>query len=107
MPRASSSVTLRPEVPAVERRPVAPAWFDAALAQAPERPHVEVEGAIHRQVELDDAIQPLAVREFAHALDSFIATLFLIWAVWFILRFIQYVGSGEYEMDQRLRDICK
>ena len=31
--------------PAVERRPVAPAWFDAALAQAPERTHLEVEGA--------------------------------------------------------------
>jgi uncharacterized membrane protein len=38
---------------------------------------------------------------------SIIATLILIWAVWFIVRFIQYVGSGEYEMDQRLRDICK
>jgi len=38
-------VTLRPESPAVERRPVAPAWFDAALAQAPERTHLEVEGA--------------------------------------------------------------
>jgi hypothetical protein len=38
---------------------------------------------------------------------SIIATLILIWAVWFIIRFIQYVGSGEYEMDQRLHDICK
>ena len=38
-------MTLRPEAPAVERRPVAPAWFDAALAQAPERTHLEVEGA--------------------------------------------------------------
>ncbi len=38
---------------------------------------------------------------------SIIATLFLIWAVWFIVRFIQYVGSGEYEMDKRLREICK
>ncbi len=45
MPRESSSVTLRPDAPAVERRPVAPAWFDAALAQAPERTHIEVEGA--------------------------------------------------------------
>jgi pimeloyl-ACP methyl ester carboxylesterase len=45
MPRASSSVTLRPEAPVVERRPAAPAWFDAALAQAPERTHLEVEGA--------------------------------------------------------------
>jgi len=38
---------------------------------------------------------------------SFIGILILIWAVWFIARFIQYVGSGAYEMDQRLRDICK
>jgi pimeloyl-ACP methyl ester carboxylesterase len=38
-------VTLRPEVPVVERRPVAPAWFDAALAQAPERTHLVVEDA--------------------------------------------------------------
>jgi len=38
---------------------------------------------------------------------SFIAVLILIWAVWFIVRLIQYIGSGEYEMDQRLRDICK
>ena len=38
---------------------------------------------------------------------SIIATLILIWAIWFIVRLIQYVGSGEYEMDQRLRNICK
>jgi pimeloyl-ACP methyl ester carboxylesterase len=38
-------VTLRPEAPAVERRSAAPAWFDAALAQVPERTHLEVEGA--------------------------------------------------------------
>lgn len=38
-------MTSRPEAPAVERRPVAPAWFDAALAQAPERTHLVVEGA--------------------------------------------------------------
>jgi hypothetical protein len=38
---------------------------------------------------------------------SFIAILILIWTVWFIVRFIQYVGSGEYEMGQRLREICK
>ena len=36
-----------------------------------------------------------------------ISILILVWAIWFIVRFIQYVGSGEYEMDQRLRDICK
>jgi hypothetical protein len=38
---------------------------------------------------------------------SIIASLILIWAVWFIVRLIQYIGSGEYEMDQRLREICK
>jgi len=38
---------------------------------------------------------------------SIIATSILIWAVWFIIRLIQYIGSGEYEMDRRLREICK
>ncbi len=38
---------------------------------------------------------------------SILATLILIWAVWFVIRFIQYIASGEYEVDQRLRDICK
>ncbi len=38
---------------------------------------------------------------------SIIATLILIWAVWFIIRLIQYIASGEYEVDQRLHDICK
>lgn len=33
--------------------------------------------------------------------------LFLVWAVWFVIRFIQYIASGEYEVDQRLRDIRK
>ena len=37
-------MTLRPEAAAVERRPVAPAWFDAALGQAPERTCLHVEG---------------------------------------------------------------
>ena len=37
-------MTLRPEAVAVERRAVAPAWFDAALGQAPERTCVHVEG---------------------------------------------------------------
>ena len=38
-------MTQRPDAAAAERRPVAPAWFDAALAQAPERTHLDVEGA--------------------------------------------------------------
>jgi hypothetical protein len=38
---------------------------------------------------------------------SIIATLILIWAVWFIVSMIRYIRSGQYEMDQRLREICK
>jgi len=29
------------------------------------------------------------------------------WAIWFVTELIRYIASGEYEMDQRLRDICK
>lgn len=36
-----------------------------------------------------------------------IGALVLLWAIWFMVRLIQYVRSGEYEMDQRLRDICR
>lgn len=36
-----------------------------------------------------------------------ISILILVWAIWFIVRLIQYVRSGEYELDQRLRDICR
>lgn len=38
---------------------------------------------------------------------SIIATLILVWAVWFIVSMIHYIRSGQYEIDQRLRDICK
>ena len=40
-------------------------------------------------------------------LASSMAVLIFIWAIWFLLRLIQYIASGEYEMDQRLREICK
>lgn len=33
-----------------------------------------------------------------------IATLVLGWAIWFLIEFIRYVASGEYEMDKRLRN---
>lgn len=36
-----------------------------------------------------------------------LAVLTVAWAIWFILRMIQYIQSGEYEMDQRLRDVLK
>ena len=38
---------------------------------------------------------------------SIIATLFLIWAVWFIVSMIIYIRSGQYDTDKRLREICK
>lgn len=42
---------------------------------------------------------------------TFIAILIglvvLGWAVWFVVEFVRYTLSGEYEMDKRLRDICK
>ncbi len=38
---------------------------------------------------------------------SIIATLILIWAVWFIISMIFYIRSGQYDTDKRLRDICK
>ena len=36
-----------------------------------------------------------------------ISILILVWAIWFIIRLVQYIRSGEYELDQRLRDICR
>ena len=33
--------------------------------------------------------------------------LMVLWALWFIVSMIHYIRSGQYEIDQRLRDICK
>ena len=38
---------------------------------------------------------------------SIIALFILIWALWFLLEFLRYLISGEYEIHKRLRDICK
>lgn len=40
-------------------------------------------------------------------LTAALGILMLIWAVWFIVSLIRYIRSGQYEMDQRLREICK
>ena len=32
---------------------------------------------------------------------------FVLWAFWFVIEFLRYTLSGEYEMDKRLHDICK
>ena len=29
------------------------------------------------------------------------------WAIWFVIELIRYVSSGEYEMDERLREISQ
>jgi hypothetical protein len=29
------------------------------------------------------------------------------WAVWFVIELIRYVISGEYEVDERLRNISR
>ena len=38
---------------------------------------------------------------------SIIASVFLIWAVWFIISMTLYIRSGQYDTDKRLREICK
>jgi hypothetical protein len=36
-----------------------------------------------------------------------IALLLLGWALWFLIEFIRYVVSGEYELDKRLRNVSR
>jgi hypothetical protein len=36
-----------------------------------------------------------------------IALLLLGWALWFLIEFIRYIVSGEYELDKRLRNISR
>ncbi len=33
--------------------------------------------------------------------------LMILWALWFIVSLIRYIGSGQHQIDQRLRDVCK
>jgi hypothetical protein len=37
----------------------------------------------------------------------FVFALMASWALWFIVSLIHYIRSGQYEIDQRLREICK
>ena len=32
-----------------------------------------------------------------------IALLILCWAFWFVMEFVRYIVTGEYEMDRRLK----
>ena len=36
-----------------------------------------------------------------------IIALILGWAIWFVIGAIRYVASGDYEIDERLRDISR
>lgn len=36
-----------------------------------------------------------------------IALLLLGWALWFLIEFLRYLISGEYELDKRLRNISR
>ena len=36
-----------------------------------------------------------------------IAIVVLGWAIWFLIELIRYIFTGEYEMDQRLRNISR
>ncbi len=36
-----------------------------------------------------------------------LSALIVLWALWFIVSMIHYIRSGQYEIDQRLRDVCK
>mgnify|MGYP001212114501 FL=1 len=33
-----------------------------------------------------------------------LASLLLGWALWFVIELVRYIASGEYEMDERMRD---
>jgi hypothetical protein len=36
-----------------------------------------------------------------------VGLLILGWAIWFVIEFLRYTLSGEYEMDKRLREIIR
>ena len=36
-----------------------------------------------------------------------IALLVLSWAIWFIIGFIRYIRSGDYDVDKRLENISR
>ncbi len=36
-----------------------------------------------------------------------IAMLVGAWAIWFVIAFVRYIRSGDYEVDQRLDNISR
>jgi hypothetical protein len=73
-------------------------------------------------VAIRNLIHPITKRRAIHSLSVFIfqgennmsaltliailiALVILGWGLWFIIEFIRYITTGEYETDKRLRDI--
>ena len=40
-------------------------------------------------------------------LAALIALLILGWAIWFLINFVRYICSGDYDVDKRLQDISR
>ncbi len=38
---------------------------------------------------------------------TFLALGSFAWILWFLIAFMRYVASGQYELDQRLRSIAR
>jgi hypothetical protein len=38
-------------------------------------------------------------------LFALIAFFILLWAIWFVIGFIRYIRSGDYDVDKRLQDV--
>ncbi len=36
-----------------------------------------------------------------------IALLVAAWAIWFVIAFLRYILSGDYQLDKRLKDISR
>ena len=36
-----------------------------------------------------------------------IGLLVLLWAIWFLIGFVRYLRSGDYDVDKRLQDISR
>jgi hypothetical protein len=54
------------------------------------------------------ALRFLFPRKNMNALNilfGLIALLVLLWAIWFVIGFIRYIRSGDYDVDKRLQDV--
>ncbi len=40
-------------------------------------------------------------------LFGILALLVLLWAIWFVIGFIRYIRSGDYDVDKRLQEVSR